>query len=102
MLLVEPLIFVLMALAEKSGIDYRITGDEEDDLNEEEESERTKERSKNLSQVMKEKTTKISSIPEGVIPSEVMEKIESSDLPSSLLEKTTAQPQEENLLGRTE
>jgi hypothetical protein len=39
MLLVEPLIFVLMALAEKSGIDYRLTGDEEDDLDAEEEAE---------------------------------------------------------------
>ena len=102
MLLVEPLIFVLMALAEKSGIDYRLTGDEEDDLDAEEEAELGNRKAKNLASLMKEKVGETSSIPKGAVPSEVMEKIESLDIPPSLLEKPTAQPQEENLLGRTE
>ena len=102
MLLVEPLIFVLMALAEKSGIDYRLTGDEEDDLDAEEEAELGNRKAKNLASLMKEKVGETSSIPKGAVPSEVMEKIESLDISPSLLEKPTEQPQEENLLGRTE
>ena len=32
MMLVEPTIYTLMALSEKAGINYRINGDEEDDI----------------------------------------------------------------------
>ena len=48
MMLIEPLIFVLMALSEKSGIEYRITGDEEDDLDEEESAVITETKTKHL------------------------------------------------------
>ena len=32
MMLMEPVMYLLMALAEKAGVDYRLTGDEEEDL----------------------------------------------------------------------
>ena len=34
LLLLEPVMYILMALCEKAGIDYRMTGDEEEDLDE--------------------------------------------------------------------
>lgn len=101
MMLVEPLIFVLMSLAEKAGIEYRLTGDEEDDLDEEEEAVIAEARSKNLRSVINKKIDKVSSVPEGAVPSNIMQKIQAKEVPESLLGRTS-QPQEENLLGRTE
>ena len=101
MVLAEPLIFVLMALAEKAGIEYIITGDEEDDLDEEEETLVADQKSKKLASVLNKKVSTISSIPEGAVPSDIMQQIQSMEVPESLLERTP-QPQEETLLGRTE
>ena len=101
MMLIEPLIFVLMALSEKSGIEYRITGDEEDDLDEEESSVMTETRAKHLNSIVNKKTGQLSSVPQGAIPSEIMEQIQSIEVPESLLQRTE-QSQEETLLGRTE
>jgi hypothetical protein len=101
MTLAEPLIFVLMALAEKSGIEYRITGDEEDDLDEEEKESLSNAKLRNIKTVMNTKVNKVSSIPEGAVPSDIIQQIQSMEVPESLLERTS-QPQEETLLGRTE
>ena len=101
MMLVEPLIFVLMSLAEKAGIEYRLTGDEEDDLDEEEKDTLAKEKLKNLKSIMNDKVKKISSVPEGAVPSNIMQKIQAKEVPESLLGRTS-EPQEETLLGRTE
>tara|TARA_R110000824_G_scaffold397274_1_gene599885 strand:+ start:576 stop:1181 length:606 start_codon:yes stop_codon:yes gene_type:complete len=101
MMLVEPLIFVLMSLAEKAGIEYRLTGDEEDDLDEEEEAAIEQSRSKNLRSVINKKINKVSSVPEGAVPSNIMQKIQAKEVPESLLGRTS-DPQEETLLGRTE
>ena len=101
MVLAEPLIFVLMALAEKAGIEYIITGDEEDDLDDEEETLVADQKSKKLASVLNKKVSTISSIPEGAVPSDIMQQIQSMEVPESLLERTP-QPQEETLLGRTE
>ena len=101
MTLAEPLIFALMALAEKAGIEYRITGDEEDDLDEEEKDVLANKKLKNLKSVMNEKVKKVSEIPAGAVPSNIMEQIQSIEVPESLLQRTE-QPQEETLLGRTE
>ena len=40
-------------------------------------------------------------MPQGAIPSEIMEQIQSIEVPESLLQRTE-QSQEETLLGRTE
>lgn len=101
MMLVEPLIFVLMALSEKAGIEYRITGDEEDDLDEEEKEALSNEKLKHLKNVMNKKVNEVSSIPEGAVPSNIMQRIQAKEVPESLLQRS-AQPEEESLLGRTE
>jgi len=100
MLLVEPLMFVIMALAEKTGIEYRMTGDEEDD---EDEDSIVEGRTKNMADLVKQKISQTTSIPKGAIPAEIEQQIEDVEVPPSLLEKTEQQPTtEENLLGRTE
>ena len=104
MLLVEPVCFVLMALCEKAGVDYRLTGDEEDDNTPEEEQEILEGQAKNLADMAKEKLEDINKVPEGAIPETITQKIEALDIPTSLLERTE-EPTEEgatNLLDRTE
>ena len=101
LMLVEPLIFVLMALSEKAGIEYRLTGDEEDDLDEEEEAVTAETKSKYLKSLINKKVNKVSSIPEGAVPSNIMQRIQATEVPESLLQRS-AQPEEENLLDRTE
>ena len=100
-ILVEPLIFIIMALAEKAGIEYRLTGDEEDDLDEDEEIALSEERTKYLSTLVNKKVNKVSSIPKGAVPSNIMQQIQSLEVPESLLQRTES-PEEESLLGRTE
>ena len=101
LMLVEPLIFVLMALSEKAGIKYRINGDEEDDLDEEETAAMSKTRAGHLNSLINKKVENASSIPAGAVPSNIMQQIQSMEVPESLLQRTE-QPQEETLLGRTE
>ena len=101
MILVEPLIFVIMALVEKTGIKYRLTGDEEDDLDEEEEEVLANEKLKHSKSVMNKKVNKVSSVPKGAVPSNIMQQIQALEAPESLLQRTES-PEEESLLGRTE
>ncbi len=83
MMLMEPLMYLLMTLAEKADIQYRINDedDEEDTLFEE--------KAKNIAETIKEKTNK-GQVPNNALPSDIVEKIKSLDIP------------QESLLGRTE
>lgn len=84
MMLMEPLMYVLMALAEKAGISYRIDSDDDDD----EDDSLFEEKSKNIAATMKENTDK-GKIPSGALPSDVIKKIESLEISQeSLLSKT--------------
>lgn len=85
MMLLEPFMYLLMALAEKAGIEYKIDNDEEDD-----EDSILEQTAKNISEQVKEKTAK--GIPEGALPEEVVEKIETLQISPSLLE-----PQQESI-----
>ena len=82
MLLVEPVCFVLMALCEKAGVEYRLTGDEEDDTTPEEEQEILEGQAKNLADMAKEKLEDINKVPEGAIPETITQKIEALDIPT--------------------
>ena len=98
MMLMEPLMYLLMALAEKAGIKYRI--DDEDDMNlfdmedgeTDEEETMLVEKTKLAARVAKEKKAKESgSVPSGALPVEVMEKLEA--IPEmSLLAKQEEEP----------
>jgi len=90
MLLIEPTMYILMALSEKAGIDdYKIYDDEEEDEFD------TNEQLEGMDKIMdmaQEKFT--STMKKGVIPREIEQKIERLEIPErkSLLERNE-QPQ---------
>jgi len=87
MMLIEPTIYVLMALAEKAGIEYRINGDEEEELEQEDENDIAEMKKNNLAKYAKDKVEETKGIPEGALPPEIVKKVESLNVPSSLLDR---------------
>jgi hypothetical protein len=83
LMLVEPLIFVLMSLAEKAGIEYRIDSEDDD----EDDDTLFEERAKNIADVAKEKLQNSNKSPSGLINQEILQKIEEAEVPESLLAK---------------
>ena len=102
MMLLEPTMYLLLALAEKAGIEPRLYGDEEEDLEPEEENENLALQAKNLEELTKEKVGDMPKAPEGVLPAEIVEEIETLEVPESLLARPEPQEQPESLLGRPE
>ncbi len=96
MMLIEPTMYLLMALAEKSGIEPRLYGDEEDDLDPEDEDDIAKMKANNLAELTKEKVGDMPKAPSGVLPEEVLEEIETLEVPESLLAQPQQPPQEES------
>tara|TARA_R100000900_G_scaffold140237_1_gene120420 strand:+ start:1094 stop:1687 length:594 start_codon:yes stop_codon:yes gene_type:complete len=86
-MLIEPFMYLLMALAEKAGIEYRI--DDEDDIDEDDTA--FEQKTKNIANSIKEDVQKTGDIPQGALPTDVLEKIEALEMSSSLLAK---EPQE--------
>jgi hypothetical protein len=83
MMLMEPLIYLLMALAEKADIQYRI--DDEDD--EDDEDSILEDKVRNIAETLKAK--EMGKMPKGALPSDIVEKIETLEMPKeSLLAKT--------------
>jgi hypothetical protein len=93
MMLIEPLIYVMMALAEKADIEYRI--DDEDDTDDGDSM--LEEKARNIASVAKAKMGDTGVIPAGVVPEETVAQIEQAELPTSLLERTEEEP---SLLNR--
>lgn len=84
LMLLEPFAYLLMALAEKAGVKYRIDSDDpsalldmEDGVADEEEAMLV-DRAKNVARVAASKKSRESGggVPEGALPQEVIEKIE--------------------------
>ena len=101
MLLLEPVMYLLMALCEKAGIEYRI--DSEDDGDEEAEESILEQKAKNIAEVAKAKMKKTSGIPAGAIPTDIAAQVEAIEIPQqSLLEQQEqpAQEQPQSLLER--
>ena len=86
MMLMEPLMYLLMALAEKAGVAYRVDDEDED----EEDDTLFEEKSKNIAETIKEKVDK-GQIPSGALPSDIVAKIEALEMPQ---ESLLAQPEE--------
>jgi len=82
-MLMEPLMYTIMALAEKAGVPYRI--DDED--NGEDEQELEMEKNNNIKNIAKAKLNKTINKPSNVLPSDIIEDIENLDMPDSLLSK---------------
>jgi hypothetical protein len=93
MMLIEPLIYVMMALAEKADIEYRI--DDEDDTDDGDSM--LEEKARNIASVAKAKMGDTGVIPAGVVPEETVAQIEQAEVPTSLLERTEEEP---SLLNR--
>jgi len=98
MMLIEPLMYLLMALAEKADIQYRI--DNEDD--EDDEDSILEDKVRNIAETLKAK--EMGKMPKGALPSDIVEKIETLEMPKeSLLAKTEepmAEEQSQSLLTR--
>lgn len=104
MMLIEPLTYVLMAICEQSGIEFTIyRGEQEDDLNEEGDAQ--SEQLKNLADLSKKKIGPISKVPQGALPTEIVERIEDVQIETpSLLDRPVQEdvPEErpDSLLAR--
>ena len=96
-----------MALAEKADIEYRIDDEDEED---EPADSILEEKAKNIADLARAKLDKAGSIPSGSIPTEIVQQIESAEVPEGLLarpepteevmeEPMTEEPQE-SLLNR--
>lgn len=100
MLLIEPTMYMLMALAEKGGIDdYKIyNGEEEDEFDEDEQLEGMDK----MMDIAKDKLAP--KMKSGVLPREIEAKIEELDIPArpSLLERQEMPQEEPSLLDRGE
>ena len=96
LMLIEPTMYLLMALAEKSGIEPRLYGDEEDDLDPEDEDDIAKMKANNLAELTKEKVGDMPKAPSGVLPEEILEEIETLEVPESLLAQPQQPPQDES------
>jgi len=97
MMLMEPIMYLLMALAEKAGIEYRIDSEDDD----EDEDTMFQEQTNNLKNTIKEKIN-TSKVPSGVLPSDIQQQIQNLEIPQeSLLSKPEQQPEaEQSLLNR--
>jgi hypothetical protein len=102
MMLLEPTMYLLLALAEKAGVEPRLYGDEEDDLDEEEEQSIAEMKAKNLADVAKDQVGDLPKAPSGVLPAEIVEEIETLEVPESLLARPEPQEQPASLLERPE
>tara|TARA_R100000655_G_scaffold49761_1_gene87324 strand:- start:9101 stop:9703 length:603 start_codon:yes stop_codon:yes gene_type:complete len=103
MMLIEPTVYTLMALAEKANIQYRINGDEEEDMDEDDEKDIQMMKQKNLQELVTTKVSQESKVPSGVVPREILQQIDNMEMPESLLSREEPQQQEEeSLLARGE
>jgi hypothetical protein len=109
MMLVEPVMYVLMALCEKAGVDYKLYGDEEQDDTEEDEVEIRNNKQKNLAAAAKAKIGNITKVPTGALPKDIVADIQSSSISPSLLAQSQeavqapVEPQpQQSLLGPQE
>jgi len=99
MMLMEPVMYLLMALCEKAGVEYRIDADDEDDLSPEDEDDILQQKASNLASLLKDKD--MSKIPQGVLPKEIIEEIEELNIPDSLLAPSN-QEEPQSLLAKEE
>jgi hypothetical protein len=107
MMLIEPVMYVLMSLCEKAGVDYKLYGDEEQDDTEEDVSEIRNIKQKNLAEAAKARIGNITKVPSGALPKDIVADIQSAQISPSLLaqsqEAAPAQLQpQQSLLGPQE
>jgi hypothetical protein len=91
LMLIEPLVYVLMALCEKAGVEYRLSSDPEIEEEMEEDDDDIsilEAQAKNIAETIETKVGKNKDIPAGAVPTNVMQQIESTPVPESLMART--------------
>lgn len=97
MMLMEPIMYLLMALAEKAGIKYRI--DDEDDDDEDTTSNQSNQ-FEQLKKVTKERFPTKSSVSKTALPSDILEKVEELEIPQESLLAKPVEEEPQSLLGQ--
>lgn len=100
LILIEPIMYLLMSLCEKAGIEYRI--DSEDDPEDESEESILEQKAKNIAETAKAKVQEASGIPSGALPQDIVAQVEEIEMPEkeSLLAQSAPPTQPESLLER--
>ena len=96
MMLLEPIMYLLMALAEKAGIKYRIDSEEE----EEDVSDNEGNKFEQIKNITRNRFPEKSSVTSGSIPKEILDKVEKLEIPSESLLAKQEEEQPQSLLGR--
>tara|TARA_Y100000816_G_C26069750_1_gene562553 strand:- start:1028 stop:1606 length:579 start_codon:yes stop_codon:yes gene_type:complete len=95
MMLLEPIMYLLMALAEKAGIKYRIDSEEEEDVSDNEGN-----KFEQIKNITRNRFPEKSSVTSGSIPKEILDKVEKLEIPSESLLAKQEEEQPQSLLGR--
>ena len=112
LMLLEPFAYLLMALAEKAGVKYRIDSDDPEALIDMDDGDADREeamlvaRAKKVAQVAAaKKAESAGGVPEGVLPREIVEQIDAMPTMNLLDRQETSQEemaQQDSLLSRGE
>jgi hypothetical protein len=104
-LLIEPLMYVMIAMCEKAGVEYTLYDGEEDE-DEDEELSRSDSQFEQMKSMVKTKMPTKQSIDKSAVPQEIIEKVEAVEVSPSLLERTqdeeTAVQESASILDRQE
>ena len=102
MLLMEPTMYMIMALAEKANIDFDLEAGDRDKPEEIEGENQLKTITSGVSELDKMRQIASSRVSPQSVPQEVRTMIEETELSPSLLEKVEKETQSNSLLGREE
>ena len=100
LMLIEPVMYILIALCEKAGVEYSVYLDDEDD-DEIEMEEDNKNKFEQVQQLSRAKMPEKNNIDRASVPEEILETIEDLPVEQSMLARTE-EPSEPSLLQRQE
>lgn len=86
--LIEPTMYMLMSMAEKAGVKYRIDDEDDPDM-EEATPEENLNIMRNLTKLSEERIKGSKKLPQEVLPREIAQQIENIEVPESLLSKSS-------------
>jgi hypothetical protein len=102
LLLMEPTMYMIMALAEKAEIPYSLEAGDEESPVEMSPDRQIETLQKGISELDKMRQVAVSRVSPQSVPQDVREIIEETELAPSLLEKVEEETQSKSLLGREE
>ena len=101
-LLMEPTMYMIMALAEKADIDFDLEAGDKDRPNEMSGDKTIETLQSGINELDKIRQVAVSRVNPQSVPQEVREVIEKTELSPSLLQRVEKETQSKNLLGREE